>query len=241
MNIRRINKGIALGCVLAIGTACYVVYDQKQFSKGHDKIESTVEQYLKDVASAQVGKNAQDVVDSYRDIVDRYWVSSDWFKNDNNYSVMDKSGVVSDWDTIVKDLQPTGYYEKCDVRVEDIDISKYGNKGAFATVSFNTACEFYGAPLDILNGYITITENENYTPMGESETDPSIKYKSNREYSGAEFYLENVDGDWRITGTSYFGYSSNTNIVSDDNSSVDDGKTYSSAADSDKKAGEQNG
>ncbi|MDE6148911.1 MAG: hypothetical protein K2F81_02290 [Ruminococcus sp.] len=241
MNIRRINRGIALGCVLAVGTVSYVVYDHKQFSKGQDDIKSTIEQYLHDISTVQVIKDQQKSLDAYKNVVDKYWISgNDWFNEDAN--VFDKSGLMDGWDTVIKDWNPTGYFEKCEIKTGDISISKYGNDGAYAVVAYDVYSEFYGSPLDFSGGYVTTVNSDTYDNNGDRIIyDVSDKYKNTKEYFSTEFYLEKVDGSWRIVGAAGWWYNNNNlqKLTSDESKAVDD-KTEDSATDSDKKAGVEN-
>ena len=243
MNIRRINRGIALGCVLAVGTVSYVVYDQKQFSKGQDSIKSIIEQYFNDVASVQVTKNQEKALDAYKNVMDKYWVNNnDWFNEDD--FIFDKSSLTEGWDTIIKDWQPTGHFEKCEMRIGDVSINKYGNNGAVATVDYDVYCEYFGAPLDFSNVHVTTADQDYYVGNENGDKDESVKYKGTKNYFATEFYLENVDGDWRIVGVGRFsnGYSSNISNVTEENNdskAVDD-NMENSDTDSDSKAGGQN-
>ena len=238
MNIRRINRGIALGCVLAVGTVSYVVYDHKQFSKGQDDIKSTIEQYLQEISTVQVIKDQQKSLDAYKNVVDKYWISdNEWF-NENIY-VTEKGDLMDGWDSIIKDWMPTGYFEKFEIKMGDISINKYGNNGAYAEVSYDVYSEFYGSPLDFSGSYIT-TVNDTYDENGERiVNDASDKYKNTKQYHSTEFYLEKVDGSWRIVGTAGWAYNDNVQKLTDESKDIDD-KAEDSTVDSDKKAGVEN-
>lgn len=240
MNIRRINRGIALGCVLVVGTVSYIVYDHKQFSKGQDDIKNTIEQYLNDISNVQVIKDQQKSLDAYKNIVDKYWISdNEWF-NEDDY-VNEKGDLMDGWDTIIKEWKPTGHFEKCEIKVKDISLSKYGNNGAYAQVNYDVYSEFYGSPLDFSGSYIT-TVNGAYDENGEAIiNDSTDKYKNIKNYLSTEFYLEKVDGSWRIVGSIGWAYTDNVQKLTseDDSKSVDD-KAEDSAVNSDKKAGVEN-
>lgn len=240
MNIRRINRGIALGCVLVVGTVSYIVYDHKQFSKGQDDIKNTIEQYLNDISNVQVIKDQQKSLDAYKDIVDKYWISdNEWF-NEDDY-VNEKGDLMDGWDTIIKDWKPTGHFEKYEIKVKDISLSKYGNNGAYAVVAYDVYSEFYGSPLDFSGSHIT-TANGAYDENGEAIiNDSTDKYKNIKNYLSTEFYLEKVDGSWRIVGSIGWAYTDNVQKLTseDDSKSVDD-KAEDSAVNFDKKAGVEN-
>lgn len=233
MKIRRINRGIVLACVLAVGTASYVIYDQNQFSKGKESIRSTVVSYLEDTAEAQLIKDQQSALDAYGDVLDKYWVRDNGWFNEFD-AVYDKKQITENWDTILSTYDPIGYTEKCEVKIGNIEVSKYGNSGAVASVEYGVYSEYYGMPFDFCGGDVSIETTENYYEDFEAKDIENIKSKCYKDYFSAEFYLEKVDDNWRIVGLSNFGY--NYEVQEIENSKADNSLTETG-----EKAGEQNG
>ena len=130
------------------------------------------------------------------------------------------------------------------MRISDISINKYGNNGAFVTIDYDVYCEYFGAPLDFSNVYVTTAEQDYHVGNENADKDESVKYKGTKNYFATELYLENVDGDWRIVGVGRYsnGYSSNISKATEENNNskaVDDSMANSDT-DSDSKAGVEN-
>ena len=218
MKLRKINRGIVLGCVLAVATAGYVVYDNVQFSKNKDAISSTVEDYLTQLAETRCStKDQEKLADSYADIINKYWINDSTLMNELMYTPT-KSEMLLYLDTAVEDCKPTGYFTDYDINIQKIKVKKYGPNGAIATVNYQTSNEFYGTPLDINGWGVTTVDNENYDSNGNYNTDPSIKYEQTGTYEDAEIYIKQVDGEWKIYGDAGYCYMYNTHQLTDNES-----------------------
>lgn len=226
MNLKKINRGIALGCIIAAVTAGYVIYDHQQFSKNTPVITDAVEGYLDDMADARCSqKDQQKLADDYKEVISKHWT------NDANSSLntfYNKNDIMTDLNTAAVDCEPTGYFTDYDFNINNISIKKYGG-GAVATVDYDVVCEFYGTPLEIGDYGVSNVENNNYDQNGNPINDSTIKYRQNKSYKDAEFYLKKVDGQWKIFGIEqqWDWDSFNVEIINDGNS--------------DKKGGEVNG
>ena len=220
MKLRKINRGIVLGCIALVATASYVIYDNIQFSKNQTTIANSIESYLDDLSNARCSvKDKNDLVDTYKDVIGKYWTSSD-FINSGDITFTSKTQLISDIDDCLKNYDITGYFVNSNIKVDDVSVSKYGNNGAIATVEYKAASEFYGAPLNIEGGMANQVDNENYTFEDGINTDPNNHYKQITSYSDT-FYLTSVDGKWMIAGAQegFFGYETQTKRITDEDSS----------------------
>ena len=233
MNLRKINRGIALGCVVAVATTGYVVLDRKQFSKNTDAITAVVESYLNDTAATRCSAQDQkQLCLNYKNTIEKHWADNTWSGNNIFDDTATKEELLSELDTNNADYKTQGYFTKYEIKINDVKVSKYGS-GALANVTYNVVDEFYGAPLDMITCGFEPVDNENTDANNNPITDPTIQY---HQTSALDFnlYLEKVDDDWKIVGLSSNSYEYNTKRISEDASSKEDS---SSADDPAQKGG----
>lgn len=221
MNLRKINRGIALGCMVAVTTAGYVVADRKQFSKNTDAITESVESYLNDMAVTRCSaQNQKQLRINYKDTIEKHWANNTWSGSNIFDYTATKEELLSELDTSDTEYKTQGYFTKYEIKINDVKVSKYGS-GALANVTYNAVDEFYGAPLDLMSWGFEPVDNENTDANNNLITDPTIQY---HQTSALDFnlYLEKVDGDWKIVGLSSNSYEYNTKKISEDVSSQED-------------------
>lgn len=222
MNLKKINRGIVLGCAVVVATAVYIVADRQQFKKNTDAVSNAVESYLNDMADVRCStQNQNQLRTNYRNVINNHWTDIDW----NNVNAFDyialKNELISELDADISTYHTQGYFTKYEIKIDDISVSKYGN-GACANVKYKVADEFFGAPLDLTSWGFEATDNEDVdTVTGENVTDPSIQYRQTWQID-CNFYLEKVDGEWKIYGSSYNENNYNTQNISNDSSSTAD-------------------
>lgn len=213
MNLRKINRGIALGCVIAVATVGYIVYDNVQFSKNKEDITSAVEDYLNQLADARCSiKDQQELSEAYKKIINERWVNGSTLINELSY-IPTKAEILAEFKNAIEDYEPTGYFTDYNLNITDISIKKYGTNGAIANLEYEVACEFYGTPLEMDSWGLTTADNENYDNYGTCNTDPSILYHQNRTYESEDYYLKLIDGEWKIYAVSGYYYMSDTKQI----------------------------
>ena len=218
MKLRRLNRGIALGCVVAIATTGYIIYDQKQFSKNVGDISQSVKDYLGDITDAQTSSDdPKQLCENLKEVINKHMTSETLKTSDSDFYTTPKSEYISKLNSAPKDLAPTvGSFSKYEVKINNIKVSKYGNNGAVANVNYEMVCEYTGNPIECTDSYVSTIydEREDGTPK-----DTKQKYRQTKECDDGEFYFNNVDGEWKLCGISTW-YHTKTTPINDEKSSL---------------------
>lgn len=227
MKLRKINRGIALSCVVVVATSCYIVYDKKQFSKNVGNISQSVKDYLEDITDAQTSSDdPKQLCENLKIVIDKYMTYETLNISDTvTLGSPNKKEIISQLNSAPEDYAPcNGKFTKYEIKINDIKVSKYGNNGAVANVSYQTVSEFIGNPIDFTDSYVSTAQGN----MGEDpeEIDLKQKYRQTKDCDEGEIYFNNIDGEWKICAVNTWA-SVDTNPITSEkteqNGGVDNG------------------
>lgn len=221
MKLRRINRGIALGCIVAIATTGYIVYDQKQFSKNVGNISQSVKDYLEDLTDAQTSSDdPKQLCENLKDVINKH-MTSETLQTSSDFATTPKSEYLSSLNSAPEDYAPTvGGFSKYEVKINNIKVSKYGNNGAVANVNYEMVCEYTENPIECTDSFVTTISNEQEeNPL---PNDTKQKYRQTKTCNDGEFYFNNVDGEWKLCGISTWYVTTTTPINDKETSSNSD-------------------
>lgn len=218
MKLKNMNRGIALGLVLAIGTGIYVAVENAQFKNSQSDIENVVNEYCAALVKSNVG-NIKEKQNSWNDLVNNYFVD---YNNEYDYSIHKSqllsniSSFTSEFVTDDESFLSKDCVTSADYEVSDITIKKSGNTGATVTFSCSVYYEYSGVPLCLDFNGIGSLDNGYY----ENENNSDKSYKGTREYSGCSLLLMKEADGWKIASMSNnYGYMDN--MQEDSTASVD--------------------
>lgn len=198
MNLRKINRGLVLGFLIAACTATYVVVDNSSFKKeSKPEIEKVTQSFIEDLAQANVG-NSKEVQQQTRKVLDDYFTD---YKNNYDYSFK-KSDFMSELDD--KNFEPEkndAVVSKVKTNIRKADVSKCGTDGANVQIKYDTYVEFSGKEFnfeDLMGAtHIDVArDNEN----ADKESYKNKHYSSSYTSEGS-IYVKKVDGEWKIASS----------------------------------------
>ncbi|MGN1114597.1 MAG: hypothetical protein ACI4RC_05690 [Oscillospiraceae bacterium] len=221
MKLRRINRGIALGCVLIIALTGYVIVDTFRFAKNQNTIESNVKNFFNTYSQVSTSaSNTTQLIENYKNFINDNMV---YEKMGGMNHIIKKSDFIQSLNSDISDIcdyNPSGYINELSINIQDISISKYGSSGACATVDYNMIIDVVDNPV-ILTGYGLNTASY-YYPYSEDDDSDEIKGHKRIAVSSCQdiIYLKLIDNKWEITGFDYSsGSFGDTKMLNSDNSS----------------------
>ena len=222
MNLRKINRGIALGCIVAVATTGYIVYDQKQFSKNVGNISQSVKSYLEDLTDAQTSSDdPKQLCENLQEVINKHMTSEKLKTSELAMPITSKMDYISTLKTAPKDYAPiSGEFSKYEVKINNVKVSKYGNNGAVANVNYEMVCEFTGNPIECTDSYVSTIYND--IEENSNSKDTNQKYRQTKTCENGEFYFSNVDGEWRLCGVATYGITTTKPINDEEASSNSD-------------------
>ena len=198
--LKRVNRGIALGILFALGVVIYVIAGNMRFAKEKDLIKSSLNDYM---------DGFYETMEKTPDKVGEY-IGKSWASKEVSNEI---------WLTDV--VQMKEYMKSCkdnkskitcdDTKIKSISIKRYGDKGAY--VSINASAKY---KIMKTSDKSIIFDAELMTPFGithlynefgkdETDNDGFDGVEANVQYEGS-IYMYREDGQWKISQTDAYAY-----------------------------------
>lgn len=238
MKLKNINRGLALGCILIIGTAAYVVKDNMDFKKSKPDIETAITDSVQAMAQSNLGSGDKQE-HKWKSFLSEYMTE---YSNESDYKFK-KSDIMDEINS--------GYYEAEDYNevfnanseVTNVNIKKSGSSGAIVTFDYSLYYEYTGSCPAYLSfdGMSTFDGGmEEYDNYGKPMPDTQISSYGETFDGSAEAYMIEVDGKWKIASMSGRGYEMDVKQLDSDSTAESDNDISESSQSAGENADENN-
>ena len=228
MKLRNINRGLALGLVVAVGTTAYVIVDNSNFkNKSKPEIETISKKLVEDVAQSNVG-SYQTAKENWNKIIEDYFME---YSNSGDY-YLKKSDFKRFLDDGAEMLD--GEITKSAIKFNKLEVTKCGTEGANVEVDYDTYFEFTGTNIDFLD--LSMLENLDLASYDSEESEAKNREEIKKKNEGKTFstsynmkgniYMLKEDGKWKVAGVDVWppnsGASENIKEIANNTSAKED-------------------
>ena len=228
MKLRNINRGLALGLVVAVGTTAYVIVDNSNFkNKSKPEIETISKKLVEDVAQSNVG-SYQTAKENWNKIIEDYFME---YSNSGDY-YLKKSDFKHSLDDGAEMLD--GEITKSAIKFNKLEVTKCGTEGANVEVDYDTYFEFTGTNIDFLD--LSMLENLDLASYDSEESEAKNREEIKKKNEGKTFstsynmkgniYMLKEDGKWKVAGVDVWppnsGASENIKEIENNTSAKED-------------------
>ncbi|MBR1749327.1 MAG: hypothetical protein IJ740_00400 [Ruminococcus sp.] len=199
MKTKKINRGLALGAAVIIGTSMYIGYDTLSFKSSKSDIEAAVKDYIAATADANVKSGTDN--SKWESLINDNWSYNRFYDKSYYYRTADEIKREIRYERETGDI---GEILECTPKILSITVKKEGPDLAKAIVKYSFDFKAKGNvyfmplsyPVDIMQAAIDMNYGDSYN------NNALVK---DTEYSGTitcdndmEFILQEDDGEWKI-------------------------------------------
>ncbi len=216
---KRMNRGLALALVLVIGLVIYIAVDEGNFRREVPRIEQNLQSYMQQLPSIYVTGEAdsaavpqEQIEQKLKDnvaLVQPYWLSTIGSSNGYQYNL---DALTQDMQQVLQDSTlGNGYVSKLSYTiVGSPQIRKDGPGLAVVETEYSIVADYVGTPL--IGGVAGTIYPDGY---GEDLSEYGEEPLRMTVTGYANFHMQRVDGDWKITQIDNLGYGANVTPIAE--------------------------